>query len=63
MLLMQELVDKRHLMLEEYRRYKDSAIQLYNQQRELRLQLRGGEKHCPVLHFSPDSFSIILILY
>uniref|UniRef100_A0A672K607 Eukaryotic translation initiation factor 3 subunit B n=1 Tax=Sinocyclocheilus grahami TaxID=75366 RepID=A0A672K607_SINGR len=37
-----ELVDKRHLMMEEYRRYKDSAIQLYNQQRELRLQLRGG---------------------
>ncbi|KAK9980676.1 hypothetical protein ABG768_000267 [Culter alburnus] len=37
-----ELVDKRHLMMEEYRQYKESAIQLYNQQRELRLQLRGG---------------------
>lgn len=37
-----ELVDKRRLMMEEYSRYKDSAIQLYNQQRELRLELRGG---------------------
>uniref|UniRef100_A0A8C2G202 Eukaryotic translation initiation factor 3, subunit Bb n=1 Tax=Cyprinus carpio TaxID=7962 RepID=A0A8C2G202_CYPCA len=37
-----ELVDKRLLMREEYRRYKDSAIQLYNQQREMHLQLRGG---------------------
>ncbi|KTG47803.1 hypothetical protein cypCar_00018043 [Cyprinus carpio] len=37
-----ELVDKRLLMMEEYRRYKDSAIQLYNQQREMHLQLRGG---------------------
>lgn len=51
--------------MEEYSRYKDSAIQLYNQQRELHLQLRGGEKHCPFFHSFPlnsDSLAIVLIL-
>ncbi|XP_051982301.1 eukaryotic translation initiation factor 3 subunit B-like [Xyrauchen texanus] len=37
-----ELVDKCRLMMEEYRQYRGSDTQMYNQQRDLSLQLRGG---------------------
>uniref|UniRef100_A0A673NIX5 Eukaryotic translation initiation factor 3 subunit B n=1 Tax=Sinocyclocheilus rhinocerous TaxID=307959 RepID=A0A673NIX5_9TELE len=37
-----ELVDKRRSMMEEYRKYRERAVDMYNEQRPLRLELRGG---------------------
>jgi len=37
-----ELVDKRRAMMDEYRLYREAATQAYQEQRELRLELRGG---------------------
>ncbi|XP_028825038.1 eukaryotic translation initiation factor 3, subunit Ba [Denticeps clupeoides] len=37
-----ELVDKRRTMMEDYRKYREAAQQMYQEQRPLRLQLRGG---------------------
>ncbi|KPP69518.1 eukaryotic translation initiation factor 3 subunit B-like [Scleropages formosus] len=37
-----ELVDKRRTMMEDYHKYREAAIQLYQEQRPLRLELRGG---------------------
>lgn len=41
---LQELVDKRRAMMEEYRKYREKAMQMYQDQRTLRLELRGGSK-------------------
>lgn len=38
----QELVDKRRTMMEEYRTYREAAAKKYQEQRPLRLELRGG---------------------
>uniref|UniRef100_A0A8C2E1D1 Eukaryotic translation initiation factor 3 subunit B n=1 Tax=Cyprinus carpio TaxID=7962 RepID=A0A8C2E1D1_CYPCA len=37
-----ELVDKRRTMMEDYRKYRERAMDMYNEQRPLRLELRGG---------------------
>uniref|UniRef100_A0A7N8YIA2 Eukaryotic translation initiation factor 3 subunit B n=1 Tax=Mastacembelus armatus TaxID=205130 RepID=A0A7N8YIA2_9TELE len=37
-----ELVDKRRAMMEEYRRYREAALQNYHEQKSIRLELRGG---------------------
>jgi len=37
-----ELVDKRRTMMEEYHAYREAATQTHQEQRELRLELRGG---------------------
>lgn len=39
---LQELVDKRRTMMEDYRKYRERAMDMYNEQRPLRLELRGG---------------------
>lgn len=35
-------MDKRRAMMEEYRHYREMAVQTYQEQRSLRLELRGG---------------------
>uniref|UniRef100_A0A8C5E874 Eukaryotic translation initiation factor 3 subunit B n=1 Tax=Gouania willdenowi TaxID=441366 RepID=A0A8C5E874_GOUWI len=37
-----ELVDKRRTMMEEYHRYRETAQQVYQEQKTIRLELRGG---------------------
>ncbi|CAF92736.1 unnamed protein product, partial [Tetraodon nigroviridis] len=37
-----ELVDKRRAMMEDYRRYRDEAVKIYQEQKSIRLGLRGG---------------------
>uniref|UniRef100_A0A673J120 Eukaryotic translation initiation factor 3 subunit B n=1 Tax=Sinocyclocheilus rhinocerous TaxID=307959 RepID=A0A673J120_9TELE len=37
-----ELVDKRRSMMEDYRKYRERTIDMYNEQKPLRLELRGG---------------------
>lgn len=39
---LQELVDKRRAMMEDYRKYREAAMKMYQEQRSLRLDLRGG---------------------
>ena len=35
-------MDKRRAMMEEYRRYREAALQSYQEQKSIRLELRGG---------------------
>uniref|UniRef100_A0A8B9KAZ1 Eukaryotic translation initiation factor 3 subunit B n=1 Tax=Astyanax mexicanus TaxID=7994 RepID=A0A8B9KAZ1_ASTMX len=37
-----DLVDKRRGMMDEYRTYREAAMKMYQEQRPLRLELRGG---------------------
>lgn len=39
---LQELVDKRRSMMEDYRKFREAAAKAYQEQRSLRLELRGG---------------------
>lgn len=35
-------MDKRRAMMENYRRYRDEAVKIYQEQKSVRLGLRGG---------------------
>lgn len=35
-------MDKRRAMMEDYRRYRDEAVKIYQEQKSIRLGLRGG---------------------
>lgn len=43
-------MDKRRAMMEDYRRYKEEANKVYQEQKSIRLALRGGgtaQSPCP----------------
>lgn len=46
-------MDKRRAMMEDYRRYRDEAVKIYQEQKSIRLGLRGGgTAHNPTHTFS-----------